>query len=108
MESEKDRKIRERAYELWVQSGRSEGTSEQHWYQAEQEYAAGSESPDTSAAAGSAGAAPTSAKKAPRARAASSSASSAAKPVATGASARTPTKRQPAKSNAGKPASTQR
>jgi hypothetical protein len=28
--------------------------------------------------------------------------------VATGASARTPTKRQPAKSNAGKPASTQR
>ena len=105
MESEKDRKIRERAYELWVQSGRSEGTSEQHWYQAEQEYAAGSESPDASAAAGSADAAPTSAKKATRGRAASSE-SSAAKPVPTGASA--PTKRQPAKSNAGKPASTQR
>jgi hypothetical protein len=109
MESEKDRKIRERAYELWVQSGRSEGTSEQHWYQAEQEYAAGSESPDTSAAAGSAGADLTSPKKAPRARAASS-ASSPAKPATAGTGARSATKRQPAKSkaDAGKPASTQR
>ena len=64
MESERDRKIRERAYELWVQGGRSEDSHERDWLQAEQEHAsgAGSESPDVSVTPISA------AKKAPKAK----------------------------------------
>ena len=42
MESEQDRKIRERAYELWEQGGRREGQSHEHWSQAEAEHAGGS------------------------------------------------------------------
>jgi hypothetical protein len=83
MESERDRKIRERAYELWVQGGRSEGSSEQHWFQAEQEFGAGSESP----LAEPAGAGATAQKAAPvkkttRARSAAPSSEAAPKPAA--------------------------
>jgi hypothetical protein len=86
MESERDRKIRERAYELWVQGGQSEGSSEQHWLQAEQEFGAGSESP----LAGSAGAGATAEKAAPvkkttRARSAAPSSEAAPKPAAAAA-----------------------
>lgn len=45
MESERDRKIRERAYELWIQGGQEHGRSDEHWLRAEQEYAGGRESP---------------------------------------------------------------
>jgi hypothetical protein len=51
MESERDRKIRERAYELWVQGGQRSDSAHSDWQQAEQEYAAGSESPDLDTAA---------------------------------------------------------
>lgn len=43
MASERDRKIRERAYELWEQGGRQDGSSEAHWHQAVTEFAGGSE-----------------------------------------------------------------
>ena len=95
MESERDRKIRERAYELWVQGGRSEGSSEQHWLKAEQEFAAGSESPvaETSGAGATAEkAAPV--KKTTRARPAASTVETAPKPAAAPSAA----KRAPAKS----------
>lgn len=92
MESERDRKIRERAYELWVQGGRSEGSSEQHWFQAEQEFGAGSESPlaESGATGATAGkAAPV--KKTTRARSAAPSSEATPKPAA-------PAKRAPTKS----------
>jgi hypothetical protein len=34
MESEKHRKIRERAHQLWEEGGRQDGQSERHWAQA--------------------------------------------------------------------------
>lgn len=43
MESERDRKIRQRAYELWEQGGRLEGRADEHWSTAEAEFAGGSE-----------------------------------------------------------------
>jgi hypothetical protein len=93
MESEKDRKIRERAYELWVQGGRSEDSSEQDWLRAEEEFAAGSESPDASAPTGSPAetvVAPL--KKTTRARSEASAGKAAPKPAAprTGAKRTTP------------------
>ncbi len=36
MDNEVEQRIRERAYELWVQSGQ-EGPAEEHWLQAERE-----------------------------------------------------------------------
>jgi hypothetical protein len=103
MESEKDRKIRERAYELWVQGGRSEGSSEQHWFQAEQEYAAGSESPDASAPAGStAETVATPVKKTTRARSAASAGEAAPKPAAARAGAKRTTSKAGTKSDAAK------
>jgi hypothetical protein len=104
MESERDRKIRERAYELWVQGGQRDDTSEQNWHQAEQEFAAGSESPDLETAA-----AP---KKATRSKAAPSAAPSTAAPAADGAAAKpargkaaakAPSEAAPAKAPRGKP-----
>lgn len=41
MESKKDREIRERAHELWIQGGRRSDTADADWHQAEREYAAG-------------------------------------------------------------------
>lgn len=35
-------RIRERAYEIWVSSGRRHGEAEQHWFAAEQEILASS------------------------------------------------------------------
>jgi hypothetical protein len=58
MESEKDRKIRERAYELWEQSGRPEGQAEQHWRVAEREFSAGDEGPPAGERAGASRPAP--------------------------------------------------
>jgi hypothetical protein len=40
MESKRDREIRERAHELWIQGGRRSDTADADWHQAEQEYAA--------------------------------------------------------------------
>lgn len=45
MESERDRKVRQRAYELWEQRGRKHGEADDHWREAEAEFAGGSESP---------------------------------------------------------------
>jgi hypothetical protein len=50
MESERDRRIRERAYELWVAGGRQEGGAEQDWERAEREIAGGQTSVSGSAA----------------------------------------------------------
>ena len=74
MESERDRKIRERAYELWVQGGQRSDSSEQDWRQAEQEFAAGSESPAVEAGAPVA-------KKSTRAKASPAAAQPAAAPA---------------------------
>jgi hypothetical protein len=35
-----EQRVRERAYELWERAGRPEGTSAQHWAQAEAEISA--------------------------------------------------------------------
>ena len=35
--SHRETRIKQRAYELWIQAGEPEGTSEQFWYQAEKE-----------------------------------------------------------------------
>ena len=35
-------RIRERAYEIWMATGRHHGEAEQHWFAAEQEILAGS------------------------------------------------------------------
>lgn len=40
MESKKDREIRERAHELWIQGGRRSDTADADWHRAEQDYAA--------------------------------------------------------------------
>lgn len=37
MESERTRKVRERAYHLWVESGHRDDHANQHWAQAERE-----------------------------------------------------------------------
>jgi hypothetical protein len=37
MDSQLEQKIRERAYELWVQDGHIPGRADDYWYQAEQE-----------------------------------------------------------------------
>ncbi|MDB5592499.1 DUF2934 domain-containing protein, partial [Enterovirga sp.] len=34
MESERERKIRQRAYEIWEESGREEGKADEHWAKA--------------------------------------------------------------------------
>ncbi len=43
MESERDRLIREKAYQLWEDGGRRDGAAETHWAEAERSFAAGSE-----------------------------------------------------------------
>ncbi len=35
-----EKRVRERAYEIWERAGRPEGMAEQHWLQAEKEIAA--------------------------------------------------------------------
>lgn len=75
MESERDRKIRERAYELWVQGGQASDSAERDWAQAEQEFGAGSES--AMAEAGS-----TAPKKATRAKAGDANGTKVAAPKA--------------------------
>jgi hypothetical protein len=37
MDKELEQRIRERAYELWMQHGSQSGRSDEYWYQAEQE-----------------------------------------------------------------------
>ena len=45
MDTERDRRIRDRAYALWVEDGRPEGRSDEHWLRAERE-AGESEAPE--------------------------------------------------------------
>lgn len=35
--SDREAQIKQRAYELWIQAGEPEGSSDQFWYQAEKE-----------------------------------------------------------------------
>lgn len=51
MPTERNRKVRERAYGLWVAGGHQEGKSDEHWAQAEREIDA-EETPVRTAAAG--------------------------------------------------------
>ncbi|NNM74488.1 DUF2934 domain-containing protein [Enterovirga aerilata] len=53
MESERDRRVRERAHKLWEESGRPEGKADEHWAQACAEIDA--ESKDSGAKRGKAG-----------------------------------------------------
>jgi len=39
MQSERDARIRERAYHIWVEEGRIDGRQEEHWHRAEREIA---------------------------------------------------------------------
>lgn len=72
METERRRKVQERAYHLWVESGHRHGQSEQHWLQAEREIeAAGGSATEADTAAALAQKAPTQkapAQKAPAAK----------------------------------------
>jgi hypothetical protein len=43
MDKQLEQKIRERAYELWMQHGSLPGRAEEYWYQAEQEIMGGAE-----------------------------------------------------------------
>lgn len=40
MDSDKETRIRDRAYEIWVREGRPQGRQDEHWRQAEAEIAA--------------------------------------------------------------------
>jgi hypothetical protein len=53
MEPDKEARIRERAYEIWVSEGRPHGRDAEHWQRAEAEIAAESGSVADRAAAGS-------------------------------------------------------
>jgi len=53
MDSDKEARIRERAYEIWVREGRPHGMSAEHWQKAEAEIAAESGAVADRAAAGS-------------------------------------------------------
>lgn len=53
MESEKEARIRERAYEIWVREGQPHGRDAEHWQMAEAEISAESEAVADRAAAGS-------------------------------------------------------
>jgi hypothetical protein len=53
MESEKEARIRERAYEIWVREGQPHGRDAEHWQMAEAEITAESEAVADRAAAGS-------------------------------------------------------
>lgn len=45
---EKEQRIRERAYQIWLDQGQPEGREKEHWHQAETQIAAKeSEQPDT-------------------------------------------------------------
>src|SRR4051812_19175342 len=48
--SDKERRIRTRAYEIWEREGRREGRAEDHWRQAELEIEQALKSPDAQAA----------------------------------------------------------
>lgn len=80
MESDKDRLIREKAYQLWEEGGRLEGAAEAHWAEAERSFAAGSEGSADLPPAALSGAPPAAAKK-PRKAAASETAPAEAKPA---------------------------
>lgn len=43
MPTERDRIVRERAYAIWVENGRQEGRSDEHWLEAEREIQAAAE-----------------------------------------------------------------
>ncbi len=49
----REERIRERAYELWEQNGRTEGQAEEHWHQARREIGAEDEEPGDEGSAGS-------------------------------------------------------
>jgi hypothetical protein len=53
MEPDKEARIRERAYEIWVSEGRPHGRDAEHWQKAEAEIAAESGAAADHAAAGS-------------------------------------------------------
>ena len=53
MDSDKEGRIRERAYEIWVREGRPHGRDAEHWQKAEAEIAAESGAVADRAAAGS-------------------------------------------------------
>jgi DUF2934 family protein len=53
MDSDKEARIRERAYEIWVRDGRPHGRDAEHWQKAEAEIAAESGAAGDRAAAGS-------------------------------------------------------
>jgi hypothetical protein len=40
MRSDREARIRERAYQIWVAEGRTHGSQEEHWHRAEREIAA--------------------------------------------------------------------
>jgi len=47
---EKEQRIRERAYQIWLDEGQPEGRDQEHWHQAETQLAPEeSEQPDTDA-----------------------------------------------------------
>lgn len=52
MESEKEKRIRDRAYEIWEREGQPAGRHDEHWRQAEAELAAETQSEEGAAAAG--------------------------------------------------------
>lgn len=45
MPTERNRIVRERAYALWVENGREEGRSDEHWLQAERDVEAAAAGP---------------------------------------------------------------
>ncbi|HET7594619.1 MAG TPA: DUF2934 domain-containing protein [Stellaceae bacterium] len=53
MDSDKEARIRERAYEIWVREGRPHGRDAEHWQKAEAEITAESGAAGDRAAAGS-------------------------------------------------------
>lgn len=79
METERDRLIREKAYELWEQRGRPEGQSDEHWHEAASSFGRGSEDPMAVAPA-DAGAATGGRKRAVKAKSSEASAETAATP----------------------------
>lgn len=48
MDSDKEARIRERAYEIWVREGRPHGRDAEHWRKAEAEITAGEQAAATS------------------------------------------------------------
>lgn len=81
MESDKEARIRERAYEIWVSEGRPHGRDAEHWQKAEAEIAGEGDAVADRAAAGSKPSAPPAAPSTPSSSTAPLRSRRAAKPV---------------------------